>query len=140
MVGDKIDEQTRDNFISDWLPVSSAVCRLGSDRTSDKDMKFDYPRKTFPETFYGIIFFPKRPGSRAIKSHLDIITLKQNCNFYVIDISNRKDHIAAQSIFVEHRYYETGAVTVLDYEAFALVLINRLVGNNSDRRRMFGLI
>ena len=50
----KFDEQTRDKSASHWLPVSSAVCRLGKARYPEKYMKFDYSGKKFHEGYYGI--------------------------------------------------------------------------------------
>ena len=35
MENDKFDSQRHDSFVFDWLPVSTAVCRLGSERYSD---------------------------------------------------------------------------------------------------------
>ena len=35
----KFDSQGHDNSVFDWLPITSAVCRLESDR--DKYMNFD---------------------------------------------------------------------------------------------------
>ena len=49
---DEFDEETRNN--SACLPVSSAVCRLGSDRYPDNSRIFDYPRTNFYEDFYEV--------------------------------------------------------------------------------------
>ena len=57
MESDNFDEQTRDYSASDCLPILSAVCRLGSDIIPDSYMKFDCPRKTFHEGYYGIEIF-----------------------------------------------------------------------------------
>ena len=32
MADEKFDSQLQDNSVFDWLPISQAVCRLGSDR------------------------------------------------------------------------------------------------------------
>ena len=52
MESDKIDEQTGDNSVFDWFPISSAVCRLGSDKILDYCMSFDYPGKNFHYGYY----------------------------------------------------------------------------------------
>ena len=54
MENDKFDSQTHDNFVFDWLPVSSAVCRFGSERYPDNYMNFVYSRIKFHEGYYGI--------------------------------------------------------------------------------------
>ena len=48
----KFDEQIRDFSAFDWLPVSSAVCILGSDSYLDSRTGFDYPSFYFQERFY----------------------------------------------------------------------------------------
>ena len=53
MENDKFDSQRHDNSVFDWLPVSSAVCRLGSERYPDKHMNFDFSRNNFHEGYYG---------------------------------------------------------------------------------------
>ena len=57
-----------------------------------------------------------------------------------IDISIQTDHIAAQTINVEIKFFETRAVNVLDYTAFALVITNTLVNYEPDARRFFDFI
>ena len=47
MENDKFDEETRNNPAFDWLPVSTAICRLRSDRDLDNSRRFDYLRKIF---------------------------------------------------------------------------------------------
>ena len=65
----------------------------------------------------------------------------RNCPFFVFDISNGGDHIAAQPISMEFEFYFTaGRPNATDYTPFALVLTNRLFSNNSDGNRMFDLI
>ena len=47
MENDKFDSQRHDNSVFDWLPVSSAVCRLGSERYTDNYMNFDFSKTIF---------------------------------------------------------------------------------------------
>ena len=47
--------------------------------------------------------------------------------FYVFDFSKQKDHIGALPFSVVSEFFETGAVTELDYTAFASVLMIILV-------------
>ena len=104
-------------------------------------MIFEYSRIIFHEDHYRIEnFFLKHTEDRVLKLFLNINSLRRNYNFYVFDISNQNNHIAAQPISVEFRFYETGALNVLDYTGFASVLTNRLVSIGSDGRRMFDLL
>ena len=50
MANDKINVQTRGNTAFDWLPVSSAVCKLGRDRYPGNYLNFDYHRSNFHES------------------------------------------------------------------------------------------
>ena len=72
---------------------------------------------------------------------MDQIVLKESYNLYVFDITNQKEHIAAQPIIVDFKFYNVRDVNVRDYTAFALVLTNRLVSiSSSDGKRMFDII
>ena len=87
----KLDEQIRDISAFDWLPVSSAVCLLGSDIYLDSRMGFDYPSTFFQESFYEIeILFPKHTENRAIKPFIDINSIRRIYFFKVFGIRNQK--------------------------------------------------
>ena len=104
-------------------------------------MKSDYARNDFHDWFYVMeSFFLKHKEDRVIKPFIDINPSERNYKFHIFDISNQKDHIAAQSNFRESKFHEKGAVNVLYDAAFALILTNRLKSINSDGRRMFVLI
>ena len=45
MEGDNFDEQIRDTSAFDWMPVTFAVCRLGTDRYPDIYLSFHYTKK-----------------------------------------------------------------------------------------------
>ena len=67
MESDGFDEQTRDNSAFEWLPVSSAVCSLGSDGYPDNYMNFVYPTNDFHGSSYGLIFlFLKHTKDRVV--------------------------------------------------------------------------
>ena len=72
-----------------------------------------------------------------MKSFIDINSFRRNYNFYVIDNSNQKDHIAAEQSSFEFQCYQTGAINLMDFTALALVLTNRFVSIGSDGKRMF---
>ena len=76
---DQYDEQTCEIFAFDWLPVSSDVSRLESDSYSDKNMKFDCPRKYFRELFSeNVRGFINHTVDRVTKPFLDIISVGRN--------------------------------------------------------------
>ena len=53
MEKDKFESQRHDNSVCDWLPVSSAVCRLGNERYPDKySRNFDYSKNLFNEGYH----------------------------------------------------------------------------------------
>ena len=73
MESKKFDEQTRDNFAFEWLPVSSGVFRVESGTYLDNYMQFAYSRKTFNGGFSGIeIMFLKHTEGKVTKSFIDI--------------------------------------------------------------------
>ena len=63
----------------------------------------------------------------------------RNYIFYVFDFIKQEHHIAAQPISVEFKFFETLAVVVTDYTAFAFVITIRLASINSDCWQMFDL-
>ena len=72
-----------------------------------------------------------------MKLFIDINSFRINYNFYVFDTSNQKDHFATQPISVKFKFYDTGAINVMDYTASPLVLTKRSVSIGSDGKRMF---
>ena len=81
-------------------------------------------------------FFPKQTEYRALKPFIDITSIRRNYLFNVFDISNRKNHIAAQPIGAELKFYEAGASKMLDYTSFVSALTKKLVSISSDGRQM----
>ena len=141
MADEKFDSQLEDNSVFDWLPISQAVCRIGSDRYPNDYINLDYPRNNFHEAYYQIEnFFLKHTEDRVLKPFIGLNSFKESYNLYVFDISSQKDHIDAQPITVDFKFYNVRDVNVLDYTAFALVLTNRLVSISSDGKRMFDII
>ena len=53
--------------------------------------------------------------------------------------TNQKEHIGAQPISVDFKFYNSPDVNVLDHTAFALVLTNRLISISSDGQKMFDI-
>ena len=47
-------------------------------------------------------------------------SFRRSYNLYVFDITNQKDHIAAQPIIVDFKFYNVRDVNVRDHTAFAL--------------------
>ena len=141
MADNKFDNQEQDNSVFDWLPISQAVCRLGSERYPADYKNLNYPRSNFHEAYYQIEnFFLKHSEDRIMKPFIGPNSFRRFYNLYVIDISNQKDHIAAQPISVEFKFYNKRDIDVKNYTAFALVLTNRLISISSDSKRMFDII
>ena len=58
-------------------------------------------RNIFHEVYYGVEkFLLKRTEDRVFKPSIDKNSFKRIYSFYVFDISNQKDHIAAPTISV----------------------------------------
>ena len=47
----KIDSQTHDNAIFDRLPVSNAVCKIGSEKYPDDGIECDYDRDKYDQAY-----------------------------------------------------------------------------------------
>ena len=104
-------------------------------------MNLDYRRNNFHEAYYQIEnFFLKHTEYRVLRPFIGLNSFKESYNLYVFDISNQKDHISAQPISIDFKFYNDPRINVLDYTAFALVLTNKLVSISSDGKRMFDII
>ena len=142
MADEKFDSQLHDNNnIFDWLPISQAVCRIGSERYPGNYINLNYPRNNFHEAYYQIEnFFPKHSEDRIMKPFIGPNSFRRFYNLYVFEINNQKDHIAAQPKTIDFKFYNARGFDVGDYTAFALVLTNRLISISSDGKRMFDII
>ena len=73
-----------------------------------------------------------------LKPIIDYKNFRNEYNFYIFDLNNQKEKIAAQPIRLEFKF--DGIIDANTYSAFALVLSNRLVSVSSDGQRHFDLI
>ena len=135
----KHDSQTNDNSTFDRLPISSAVCRIGSECYPDHGINCDYDRDNYHEVYYEIDnFFKHHTQTNVLNAYIDLQKFRTNFNFYVFDISKQKEHFSSQPIRLEFKF--SAAIDVADYTAFALVLSPRLISISSDGQRHFDLL
>ena len=135
----KVNSQTHDNSTFDQLPVSSAVCRIGSENYPDNGIVCDYDRNNYYEAYNEIeSFFRNHTETNFLKPFIDIQKFRTNYTFYIFDITKQKEHFAAQPIRLEFKF--NAAINVADYTAFALALTPRLVSISSDGERQFDLL
>ena len=65
----KIESQTHDNATFDSLPISSAVCKIGSENYPDNMITCDYDRDNYHEAYYEIeSFFRNRTETKNLKT------------------------------------------------------------------------
>ena len=135
----KIDSQTHDNAIFDRLPVSNAVCKIGSEKYPDDGIECDYGRDKYDQAYCEIEnFYQLKSQTNLLSPFTDIHKFRTNSNFYVFDLSKQKDNIASQPIRLEFKF--NAAVDVADYIAYALVLTPKLISISSDGQRHFDLL
>ena len=75
-----------------------------------------------------------------IKPFIGPNSFKDFIIYMYLILTNQKDHIAAQPISVDFKFYNVLGINVRDYTAFALVLTNKLVSISSDGKSMFDII
>ena len=135
----KIDSQTHDNAIFDRLPVSNAVCKIGSEKHPHDGIECDYNRDKFDQAYSEIEnFYLLKSEINLLNPFIDLHKFRTNYNFYVFDLSKQKDQIARQPIRLEFKF--SAAIDVADYIAYALVLTSKLISISSDGQRHFDLI
>ena len=135
----KIDSQTHDNAIFDRLPVSNAVCKIGSEKYPYDGMECDYDRDKYDQAYSEIEnFFLLKSETNLLSPFIDLHKFRTNYNFYVFDLSKQKDPIGSQPIRLEFKF--NAAIDVADYIAYALVLTPKLISISSDGQRHFDLL
>ena len=135
----KIDSQTHDNAIFDRLPISNAVCKIGSEKYPDDGIECDYGRDKNDQAFSEIEnFYLLKNETNLLNPFIDLHKFRTNYNFYVFDLSKQKDNIASQPIRLEYKFNAT--IDVADYIAYALVLTPKLISISSDGQRHFDLL
>ena len=135
----EIDSQTHDNAIFDRLPVSNAVCKIGSEKYPDDGIECDYDRDKYDQAYSEIEnFYLLKSETNLLNPFIDLHKFRTNYNFYVFDLSKQKDNIASQPIRLEFKF--NAAIDVADYIAYALVLTPKLISISSDGQRHFDLL
>ena len=135
----KIDSQVHDNAVFDRLPISNAVCKIGSEKYPDDGIECDYDRDKYDQAYSEIEnFYHLNSETNLLNPFIDLNKFRTNYNFYVFDLSKQKDIIASQPIRLEFKF--NAAIDVADYIAYALVLTPKLISISSDGQRHFDLI
>ena len=135
----KIDSQVHDNAVFDRLPISNAVCKIGSEKYPDDGIECEYDRDKYDQAYSEIEnFYHLNSETNLLNPFIDLNKFRTNYNFYVFDLSKQKDIIASQPIRLEFKF--NAAIDVADYIAYALVLTPKLISISSDGQRHFDLI
>ena len=128
-----------DNAIFDRLPLSNAVCKIGSENYPVDGIECDYDRDNYREAYQEIEnFYRLYTETNVLRPFIDLHKFRTNYNSYVFDLSKQKDHIASQPIRLEFK--NSAAIDVADYIAYVLVLTAKLIIISSDGQRHFDLI
>ena len=134
----KIDSQVHDNAVFDRLPISNAVCKIGSEKYPDDGIECDYNRDKYDQAYSeSENFYHLNSETNLLNPFIDLNKFRTNYNFYVFDLSKQKDHIASQPIRLKFKF--NAAIDVADYIAYALVLTPKLISISSDGQRHFDL-
>ena len=135
----KIDSQTHNNATFDRLPISNAVCKIGSEKFPDDGIECDYDRDKYDQAYSEIEnFYTLHSQTNLLNPFIDLHKFRTNYNFYVIDLSKQKDQISSQPIRLEFKF--NAALGVADYVSYALVLTPKLISISSDGQRHFDLL
>ena len=118
----------------DQIPISNAVCKIGSERYSDDGIECDYDRDKYDQAYSEIEnFYQLKSETNLLNTFIDLHNFRRSFNFYVFVLSKQKDHIASQPIKLEFIF--SAAFAVADYVTYALVLTPKLKGISSDGQR-----
>ena len=135
----KIDSQVHDNAVFDRLPISNAVCKIGSEKYPDDGIECDYDLDKYDQAYSEIEnFYHLNSETHLLNPFIDLNKFRTNYPLFVFDLSKQKDIIASQPIRLEFKF--NAAIDVADYIAYALVLTPKLISISSDGQRHFDLI
>ena len=135
----KIDSQVHDNAVFDRLPISNAVCKIGSEKYPDDGIECDYDRDKYDQAYSEIEnFYHLNSETNLLNPFIDLHKFRTNYPLFVFDLSKQKDQIASQPIRLDFKF--NAAIDVADYIAYALVLTPKLISISSDGQRHFDLI
>ena len=125
-------------MIHNRLPISNAVCKIGSEKYPDDGKECDYDRDKYDRAYKEIEnFYHLQNETNLLNPFIDLHKIRTNFNFYVFDLSKQNDHIASQPVRLEFKI--SAAIDVADYIAYALVLTPKLISISSDGHRHFDL-
>ena len=132
----KIDSQTHINATFDRLPISNAVCKIGSEKYSDDGIECDYDGDKDDQAYSEIKnFYHLKSETNLLNPFIDLHKFRTNYSFQVFDLSKQKDQIASQPI--RRKFKFNAAIDVADYIAYALFLTPKLISISSDGQRHF---
>ena len=136
----KIDSSlVHDNAVFDRLPISNAVCKIGSKNYPDNGVECDYDRDKYDQAYSEIEnFYHLNSETNLLNPFIDLNKFRTNYDFYVFDLSKQRDITASQPIRLEFKF--NAAIDVADYIAYALVLTPKLISISSDGQKHFDLI
>ena len=135
----KIDSQVHVNAVFDRLPISNAVCKIGSEKYPDDGIECDYDRDKYDQAYSEIEnFYHLHSETYLLNPFIDLNKFRTIYNFYVFDLSKQRDIIASQPIRLEFKF--NAAIDVANFVAYALVLTPKLISISSDGQRHFDLI
>ena len=134
----KIHSQTHDKATFDRLPISNALCKIGSEKNPEDGIECDYDHDKYDQAYSEIEnFYQLKSETNLLNPFIDLHKFR-SYNFYKFDLSKQKDHIASQPIRLEFEF--SAAFAVANYIAYALILTPKLISISSDGQRHFDLI
>ena len=143
---DRQDSQKLKNDTFCRLPVVSAQCIIGTEKCPDAGILLNYDDDDYSQGYSQI-----KEAFRALTKNDILQTYISDYNFrtsnvraddigynlYIFDIRYQKNFTNSQPNKVEFRL---NGVVPNDVNAYALVILNRLISKSSDGQRHFGLI
>ena len=95
----KIDSQTHNNAVFDRLPISNAVCKIGSEKYPVDEIECNYDRGMYDQANHEIEnFHVMHTETNLLKPYIKLHKFRTSYIFYVFDISKQKPPIASQPI------------------------------------------
>ena len=92
-----MDSKIHDNAVFDQIPISNAVCKIGSEKNPDDGIECDYDRDKQDQAYSEFENFNQlKCEANLLNAFIDLHKFRRSFTFYVFDLSKQKDHIASQ--------------------------------------------
>ena len=137
---ERLQSQTQNNGVFDQLNITSAQCRIGTDRYPDQPYTLDYTRNKYNDAYEAVrnYYYDFMEGKSS--PYLTFKDLKTLYPFLLFDLRAQKEYLASQPIYIDIEFAEGFDAVGGDYMGIAVSSSRKVLSVSSDGKQQFELI